>query len=152
MGECRLLQGHRRALNYGYVGFSLLWQQSQLLLESLGPVHYRALLIGGRKKKKENRFTRAVLSALFSIRWRQLIQRPPNFLLSILEEDWHNLRNEFERALHAGSVMEKTLLESSQIESHQQNFGSVVRIRHGELKLSGGIEVMVLDVSYMHVT
>lgn len=104
------------------------------------------------KKKKENRFTRAVLSALFSIRWRQLIQRPPNFLLSILEEDWHNLRNEFERALHAGSVMEKTLLESSQIESHQQNFGSVVRIRHGELKLSGGIEVMVLDVSYMHVT
>lgn len=39
--------------------------------------------------------------------------------------------------------MEKTLLESSQIESHQQNFGSVVRIRHGEFKLSGGIVLVV---------
>lgn len=39
------------------------------------------------KKKKGTRFTRAVLSALFSIRWRRLVQGPPNFL-SILEENW----------------------------------------------------------------
>lgn len=44
-----------------------------------------------------------------------------------------NCRNEFERALHAGSVMEKTVLESSQVKSHQPNFSSVVRIRDGKL-------------------
>lgn len=42
------------------------------------------------------------------------------------------LRDEFERALHAGSVMEKTLLEPSQVESHQPHLGSAVGLRHGE--------------------
>lgn len=41
-------------------------------------------------------------------------------------------RDELERALHAGSVMEKTLLEPSQVESHQPHLGSAVGLRHGE--------------------
>lgn len=81
----------------------------------------------------ERRFTRAFFSASSSISGKQPISRPPDKHLLNLEENWKDLRNEFERALHAGSVMEKTLLESSQIESYQQNFGSVIRIRHGKL-------------------
>lgn len=46
---------------------------------------------------------------------------------------WNKFRNELERALHAGSVMEKTVLESSQIKSHQPHFGSLVGIRDGKL-------------------
>lgn len=45
---------------------------------------------------------------------------------------WENCRNEFERALLAGSVMEKTVLESSQVKSHQPHFSSVVGLRNGE--------------------
>lgn len=107
---------------------SALTEKSAVVWKVLSQFNIALCLLGVVK----NRFRRAVLSMYFSILWRQRIQRPPNILLFISEDNGHNLRNEFERTLHAGSVMEKTLLESSQIESYQQNFGSVVRIRDGE--------------------
>lgn len=52
-----------------------------------------------------------------------------------------NFRNEFERALVAGAVMEKTLLESSQAQSHQPHVGSAVGLRHGKSALASLVPV-----------
>lgn len=59
--------------------------------------------------------------------WRILNKRRPK--KSATEQ---LLRNEFERALAAGAVLEKALPEPSQAESHQPNFCSAVRLRYGE--------------------
>ena len=46
-----------------------------------------------------------------------------------------NFHDEFERALNAGFVLEKTVLESSQTKSYQPHFSSSVGIRNGEIAL-----------------
>lgn len=132
------LQRSRRALDCGYLVFPHRLTAGQLFRESFDTLRYLSLFIGCYKNSSlVAHFLLAVITIPLQHPVKPSGLRPTAYLHSKRRTSvtWTELRDEFERALHAGSVMEKTLLESSQVKSHQPHLGSAVRVRHGELRL-----------------